>query len=376
MSRPDIGRGIDLSQSLDNADHRIRLAYEQLEARNLGPYAQLSANTRGRLLPENFDPIRTEFQRDRDRILHCKAFRRLKHKTQVFIEPEEDHYRTRLTHTLEVAQIGRTMARALQLNEDLTEGISLAHDLGHTPYGHAGEDALDEVLREYVPGTRFRHYQQSLRVVDILERDGRGLNLTWELRDGILSHSKGRKDLGILGGENLPDTLEGMVVRIADRVAYINHDIDDAVRAGIISHADLPVDAVKVLGQSHSARISSMVMNVVLSSEGQNIVQMTGDVLDATNKLKDFMYDNVYTVDSRYGDMQKAKDMLKQLFRLYVERPDQAPPSLLGSQPAEEFNALSLADRCLRVTDFIAGMTDRYAAQRFINHFVPQNWTA
>src|SRR5579875_2668930 len=221
---------------------------EQWELSYLAPWAAKAALSRGREKPEPPDSVRTAFQRDRDRILHSKAFRRLKHKTQVFIDPEEDHYRTRLTHTLEVAQIARTMARALRLNEDLTEAIALAHDLGHTPFGHGGETALDEVLREYVPDAEFRHYDQSLRIVDVLEKHGQGLNLTWEVRDGILGHSKGSKDLGIVQGMQLPTSLEGMCVRIADRIAYINHDIDDSVRAGVLTESDLPTDCLAVLG--------------------------------------------------------------------------------------------------------------------------------
>src|SRR5579883_1319562 len=267
---------------------------EQWELSYLAPWAAKAALSRGREKPEPPDSVRTAFQRDRDRILHSKAFRRLKHKTQVFIDPEEDYYRTRLTHTLEVAQIARTIARALRLNEDLTEAITLAHDLGHTPFGHGGEEALDEVLQEYVPGTRFRHYEQSLRIVDTLEKDGNGLNLTWEVRDGILGHSKGIKDLGIVEGIALPETLEGMVVRISDRIAYINHDIDDAIRAGVLKPADLPQEAIAILGKTHAKRIGTMVMNVILSSEKQPEVRMTGGILAATNRLKDFMYEKVY----------------------------------------------------------------------------------
>lgn len=350
---------------------------EELERQNLAPYAAHAAESRGRMRPEPPDPVRTAFQRDRDRILHSKAFRRLKHKTQVFIDPEEDHYRTRLTHTLEVAQIGRTIARALRLNEDLTEAITLAHDLGHTPFGHGGETALDEVLREYIPGAQFRHYDQSLRVVDVIERDGQGLNLTWEVRDGILGHSKGSKDLGIVEGTNLPDTLEGMVVRIADRIAYINHDIDDAVRAGIITQADIPAELTAVLGNRHSARIATMVLNVLVSSEGQPIVKMTGDVLEATNALKDFMYANVYSRDMRGNtELSKAMYLLKELFRLFMSKAELAPGSLLGSLTPSEFQALAVEDKALRVTDFIAGMTDRYASEMFRRHFFPEAWSS
>ncbi|MDR3706688.1 MAG: deoxyguanosinetriphosphate triphosphohydrolase [Capsulimonadaceae bacterium] len=356
--------------------HRFRLLTEEHEEQLLAPLAAHSARSRGRRVPEPQDPVRTVFQRDRDRILHSKSFRRLKHKTQVFIDPEEDHYRTRLTHTLEVAQIGRTISRALRLNEDLTEAITLAHDLGHTPFGHGGETAVDEVLREYIPDGEFRHYEQSLRIVDELERDGRGLNLTWEVRDGILGHSKGSKDLGLVAGPNFPATLEGMVVRIADRIAYINHDIDDAVRAKILKVSDLPVEALKVLGYSHSMRISNMVLNVVLSSEEQPEVRMTGDVLVASNVLKDYMYANVYNRDMRGNlEMSKAMNLLKELFRVYMDRPDKAPPSLLAGLSCKEYGALDVCERARRVTDFIAGMTDRYAAVMFRQHFFPEAWS-
>ena len=358
------------------APNQFRERQEALEAQILSPYASQSAQTRGRTKPEAPDPIRTDFQRDRDRILHSKAFRRLKHKTQVFIDPEEDHYRTRLTHTLEVAQIARTLARALRLNEDLTEAITLAHDLGHTPFGHGGEEALDEVLREYVPDGEFKHYDQSLRIVDVLEKHGQGLNLTWEVRDGILGHSKGSKDLGIVEGTNLPTSLEGMCVRIADRIAYINHDIDDSVRAGVLTMEELPQDTLDVLGRTHSQRIGTMVMNVLESSVGLPEVKMTGEVLSATNKLKDYMYANVYTIDTRGNvEMHKAQFMLKELFRLYMGSMQMLLPlDDIGVGP-QAFEGLSVPDRARRVTDFIAGMTDRYAAMKFRQHFFPEAWT-
>ena len=359
--------------TLDLAPTQFRERQEALEAQILSPYACQSISTRGRAKPEAPDPVRTDFQRDRDRILHSKAFRRLKHKTQVFIDPEEDHYRTRLTHTLEVAQIARTLARALRLNEDLTEAITLAHDLGHTPFGHGGEEALDEVLREYVPDGQFRHYDQSLRIVDVLEKHGQGLNLTWEVRDGILGHSKGSKDLGIVEGTNLPTSLEGMCVRIADRIAYINHDIDDSVRAGVLTLDELPQDTLDVLGRSHSRRIGTMVMNVLESSVGQPEVRMTGEVLAATNKLKDYMYANVYTIDTRGNvEMHKAQFMLKELFRLYMGSMQMLLP--MDDVGPEAFGGLSIADRARRVTDFIAGMTDRYATMKFKQHFFPEAW--
>src|SRR5689334_8232831 len=251
---------------------------EQWEMDYLADWASKATLSRGRERPEPPDPVRTAFQRDRDRILHSKAFRRLKHKTQVFIDPEEDHFRTRLTHTLEVSQIARTIARALRLNEDLTEAIALAHDLGHPPFGHAGEDALDSVYKEFVPTAGFRHYEQSLRVVELLEtRDGRrGLNLTWEVRDGIAHHSKGRKNLADSGAR--ASTLEGKVMRIADRIAYVNHDIDDAVRAGILRQSDLPKDTLSLLGKTHSERISRMVMDVIDFSDGRPEVDMSAEI--------------------------------------------------------------------------------------------------
>ena len=352
---------------------QFREYQEALEAETLSPHAVQSANTRGRQKAEDLDPVRTEFQRDRDRILHSKAFRRLKHKTQVFIDPEEDHYRTRLTHTLEVAQIARTLARALRLNEDLTEAITLAHDLGHTPFGHGGEEALGEVLREYVPGAEFKHYDQSLRIVDVLEKHGQGLNLTWEVRDGILGHSKGSKDLGIVDGTNLPTSLEGMCVRVADRIAYINHDIDDSVRAGVLTLTELPQDTLDVLGRSHSKRIGTMVMNVLQSSVGQGEVKMTGEVLEATNALKDYMYANVYTMDTRGNvELHKAQFMLKELFRLYMGSSQMLLP-MEDVSPAQ-FEGEGTQERARRVTDFIAGMTDRYAAMKFRQHFFPAAW--
>jgi dGTPase len=364
------------SNTAEKNPSRFREMIEAREDRELSPYARRSANTCGRIRPEERDPVRTEFMRDRDRILHSKAFRRLKHKTQVFIAPEEDHYRTRLTHTLEVAQIARTIARALRLNEDLAEAITLAHDLGHTPFGHGGESALDEVVREYIPTAHFRHYEQSLRIVDHIERDGQGLNLTWEVRDGILGHSKGSKDLGIVGGTDMPETLEGMVVRIADRIAYINHDIDDAVRANIIAIADLPQDTLDVLGRSHSKRIGTMVVNVVESSEDRPDVRMTGDVLAATNKLKDYMYASVYNIDMRGNvELSKAVFLLKQLFNLYMSHPERAPASLLRGQSPTEYLALLVEERVQRTTDYVAGMTDRYATNLFKQHFFPGAWS-
>jgi len=348
---------------------RIRIQQEELERQSLSTYAALSAESKGRARHEEKCPIRTDFQRDRDRIVHAKAFRRLKHKTQVFIDPEEDHYRTRLTHTLEVAQIARTIARALRLNEDLTEAIALGHDLGHTPFGHVGEEALDEAYREFVPGASFRHNEQGLRVVDFLERDGRGLNLTWEVRDGILHHSKGSDDICSESGDT-DGTLEGEVVRIADRIAYINHDIDDAIRAGVLCEEDLPEDCLTVLGRRHSQRIATMVIDLVENSREKPDLNMSREVVEATNKLKDFLFRHVYELDSpRMAELEKAKHLVKELFRFHMTHPDLLP----------EWRRSAIKDvpgRALAVCDFIAGMTDRYAQQRYAEYFMPEAWGA
>jgi dGTPase len=338
----------------------IRIQQEELERANLSPFAMLSAESKGRERSEEPCPIRTEFQRDRDRIVHCKAFRRLKHKTQVFIDPEEDHYRTRLTHTLEVSQIARTIARALRLNEDLTEAISLGHDLGHTPFGHAGERALDEVYREFVPGASFHHNVQSLRVVEHLERDGEGLNLTFEVRQGILHHSKGSGDINF---DSLRDdvTLESSIVRISDRIAYINHDIDDAVRAGVISESDLPAECVSVLGGRHSERIATMVFDLVKSSANQPRLEMSPEVVAATNDLKDFLFARVYGPSAsgpRVDELRWAGRLVKELFSFYMANPERLPETWHPE-------AGSIEDRARAVCDFVAGMTDRYAQRTY-----------
>lgn len=339
----------------------IRERYEQLEARILSPLATLANATKGRQKDEPRDPIRTEFQRDRDRIIHCKSFRRLKHKTQVFIDPEEDHHRTRLTHTLEVAQIARTISRALGLNEDLTEAIALGHDLGHTPFGHAGEAALNRIYKEYVPEMGFRHSEQSLRVVDVLEKRGLGLNLTFEVRDGILHHSKGMADLS--RHTQGPATPEGRVVKISDRVAYINHDIDDAIRAAIITEADLPAQAVRVLGKSHSARIGAMVTNIIESSTACGDITMTDEFRQATDHLKDFLFAKVYARDvDGIAELAHAGEMLRELFRFYMDHPEQIPDMTpeLPAPPEDDIPA-----RARRVCDMISGMTDRFAQKDY-----------
>ncbi len=344
----------------------------------MAEWAAKASDSQGRVVPEPDDPVRTAFQRDRDRIIHSKAFRRLKHKTQVFIDPEEDHYRTRLTHTLEVAQIARTIARALRLNEDLTEAVALAHDVGHPPFGHAGEEALDFAYREFVPTARFRHYEQSLRMVELLERGSAeeqdanpkknvGLNLTWEVRDGIAHHSKGRKDLSDTSTERA-STLEGKVVRIADRIAYINHDIDDSVRARILKWRDLPKEPLKLLGKTHSDRISTMVMDVVTTSDGQPIVTMSPTIEQATDSLKEFLFERVYCNPELMllHERDKARHVIRSLFQYYME----FPADMTGE------TALQNADteaRAVAVCDYIAGMTDRYAVSCFYRHFVPKN---
>ncbi|HEY3298543.1 MAG TPA: deoxyguanosinetriphosphate triphosphohydrolase [Armatimonadota bacterium] len=347
----------------------IRVQQEELERQNLSPFAALSAESQGRERPVEPCPIRTVFQRDRDRIIHCKAFRRLKHKTQVFIDPEEDHFRTRLTHTLEVSQIARTIARALRLNEDLTEAIALGHDLGHTPFGHAGERALDEVYRDFVPGSRFRHSEQSLRVVEILEREGRGLNLTWEVRQGILHHSKGSGDI-VFDARKDEITLESRIVRISDRIAYINHDIDDAIEAGVISQSDLPVECLRVLGSRHSTRIATMVIDLVTCSTGKSRLDMSPDVLEAMNSLKDFLFSRVYGPGASgplVEELRRAARLVKELFRFYMEHPEKLPEDWHADKDI-------MPERARTVCDFIAGMTDQYAQRMYAEHFMPEGW--
>ncbi len=331
----------------------IRQKTEEREE-NLSPHAARSRLSRGRLHGEEPCPIRTAFQRDRDRIIHTKAFRRLKHKTQVFIAPMGDHYVTRLTHTLEVSQIARTIARALSLNEDLTEAISLGHDLGHTPFGHVGEDVLDEL---YAGG--FRHNEQSLRTVDLLEKDGQGLNLTWEVRDGILNHSKTGASISILGeGWGKTGTLEGEVVKIADMVAYINHDIGDAVRAGIITEDELPPSAAGVLGHSHSQRINTLVSDIVAHSwavtggtGGSPAIGMSPGVLEATGTLRNFLFDRVYNVQAALEETERARQTVRRLYDYFCKNPGKLPPEYKSYSDEIE----------RRVVDYIAGMTDQYA---------------
>jgi dGTPase len=340
----------------------IREALEQRERETLAPQAARSADSRGRLRPEPEDDVRPAFQHDRDRIIHSKAFRRLKHKTQVFFAPAGDHYRTRLTHSLEVSQIARTIAKVLQLHEELTESIALGHDLGHTPFGHAGERVLDTLM----PGG-FRHYEQSLRIVDILENDGRGLNLTWEVRDGIGRHSKG-KDGSPVGVEpsKRAATLEGQVMRVADLIAYVNHDIDDAVRAGVLKDAELPQDAVGVLGSTSSARIARMVKDVVTETQagGLSEIRMSRDVLDATLAMRAFLFDAVYENEIATAEFKKATAILGGLWERVRER-----PADLLDQRIIETEGLDVATK-----DFLAGMTDRFAVALYEQLFIPKPW--
>jgi dGTPase len=313
---------------------------ERIEREILSPHAQLAATSKGREQPEERDTLRTCFQRDRDRIVHSKAFRRLKHKTQVFLPPAGDHFRVRLTHTLEVAQVARTIARALRLNEDLTEAIALGHDLGHTPFGHIGEGALSALL-----GRKFKHAEQSLRVVEVLEGGGKGLNLTWEVRDGIVNHTWSQPD---------PATLEAKVVRFADRIAYLNHDLDDAVRAGILTLADVPEPVAGALGRSHAERINALVMSVVEVSAGRPAVEMTAEALDAMDALRRFMFERVYLAPETQRDRERAEAVIEDLFRTYLGAP--------GALPVE-YQRIP-GDLETRVADYVAGMTDTYAVRK------------
>ena len=330
----------------------LREQTQRWEEEKLSPLACRSAQTRGRVRPEEECQVRTPFQRDTDRIVYSKAFRRLKHKTQVFLQPEGDHYRTRMTHTLEVSRIARTIARALALNEDLTEAIALGHDLGHTPFGHAGERLLDRVM----PGG-FAHYQQSVRVVERLEKNGEGLNLTWEVRNGIVCHTKGPQAA----------TLEGQVVRLADQIAYINHDIEDALRGGVIYPMDIPLEVSRVLGFTHGARIDALVKDAVEASRGQDAIRQSPEVWEAMAALKDFMFANVYTNPLAKGEEGKAQELLLRLFEHYQKNPDELPADFQAIRQEEG------VDRA--VCDYIAGMTDPFAVEKYKELFIPMGWT-
>lgn len=329
----------------------LREKLEQQEYVRLTPAAQKSAETRGRSYEQEPDESRTCYQRDADRIVHSKSFRRLMHKTQVFLSPEGDHYRTRMTHTLEVSRIARTVCRALSLNEDLAEAAALGHDLGHTPFGHAGEVALTEAT-----GIPFHHNEQSLRVVDKLEHDGSGLNLTYEVRMGIVGHT----------GERIPETLEGQVVRISDRIAYINHDIDDAIRAGILTGDDIPKHLRDYLGEGRSARINTLVTKMIEYSELTGKIGMDSDTAKAMDELREFMFEHVYRNPVAKGEEVKARDIICKLYEYYHNHPEKLPADFI---PQLDFDGM---DRT--VCDYIAGMTDKYAVYKFSDIFIPKSW--
>lgn len=328
----------------------IRESTEQLEREILSPFATLAAESLGRDIEDEKCPLRTVFQQDRDRIIHCKSFRRLKHKTQVYLSPEGDHYRTRLTHTLEVSQVARTIARSLRLNEDLTEAIALGHDLGHTPFGHAGERALNDVS-----SFGFHHYEQSVRVVEKLERDGRGLNLTKEVRNGILCHTKGPEAF----------TPEGRIIKFADHIAYMNHDIDDSIRAGILTEDAIPREITEAFGKGKSARINGFVTDIIENSrEGE--ITMSREVLHLYNTLHDFMFENVYRNPRAKSEEGRAEDLIKALFEYFLASPDELP---------QEYLPIAFSDGVERAAvDYIAGMSDTYAINEYKRLFIPRGW--
>ncbi len=330
----------------------VRERMEQQEHKILSPYAAFADQSRGRAVPEHERDIRTCFQRDTDRILHSKAFRRLMHKTQVFLQPEGDHYRTRMTHTLEVSRIARSIACGLRLNENLTEAIAMGHDLGHTPFGHAGEVALSEVT-----GKKFHHNEQSLRVVDLLERGGAGLNLCYETRMGILGHT---------WSATMPETLEGQVIRYADRIAYINHDIDDAMRAGILSESDIPRDISAVLGKNHSKRINTLVEDLITQSIDSPTLKMRPEVAAAMARLREFLFERVYRNPVAKGEEAKAREILKCLFAHIMKHPAELPDDF---RPHLDFDGMERV-----VCDYIAGMTDKYAIYKYQEIFIPNAW--
>lgn len=331
----------------------IREIREEWEARYLSPYASMSRDTQGRDVPEELCDIRPEYQRDRDRILHCKAFRRLKHKTQVFLAPEGDHYRTRLTHTLEVSQIARTIARSLRLNEDLTEAVALGHDLGHTPFGHSGERILNEICP-----SGFAHYQQSVRVVEVLEKDGRGLNLTKEVRDGIRNHRT----------SGHPSTLEGCVVRLSDKIAYINHDIDDAIRAKIFSESEIPSQYTDVLGHSVRERLNTMIHDIIYQSMDRPEICMSPGMEDAMQGLRSWLFEHVYKNEIPKAEEGRAQQLIVSLYRYYMDHVIELPEEYLLMMVQKN----EAKERV--VCDYIAGMSDSYAIDRFEQLFVPKAW--
>lgn len=330
----------------------IREQMELREREYLSPFASLSENSKGRDMPEPECDIRPVYQRDRDRILHCKSFRRLKDKTQVFLSPKGDHYRTRLTHVLEVSQNARTIAKALRLNEDLVEAIALGHDLGHTPFGHAGERMLDRLCKG-----GFRHNIQSVRLVEKLEKDGRGLNLTWEVRDGILNHKTSGK----------PSTLEGKIVRLSDKIAYINHDIDDAIRAHVMREEDIPLRLREILGFTTRERLNTLIHDIITNSQHQNAIRMSAEVEQAMQELRQFMFAHVYTNPVAKGEEGKAMALLKQLFEYYMDHTDQLSETNLRMLEEGE-------PRDRVICDYIAGMTDQYAIAKYNEYFLPKQW--
>ena len=331
----------------------IREELEAKEHAHLSPGAAFSDRSVGRPCPQTPEEndVRTNYQRDTDRIIHCKSFRRLMHKTQVFLHPDGDHYRTRMTHTIEVSRIARTITRALGLNEDLAETIAMGHDLGHTPFGHAGEGALSACI-----GKPFRHNEQSLRVVDILENNGQGLNLSYEVRMGILGHTGGR----------IPETMEGQIVRRSDQIAYVNHDIDDAIRAGVLSESDIPRDLARVLGESHSHRIDTLVSDMILTSREAGQIRLSEPVDMALRDLRSFMFEKVYRNPTVKGEEAKAQDMLKRLYEYYYTHPEALP---VDFQPQMSFDGMERT-----VCDYIAGMTDKYAVDKYTELFIPSGW--
>ncbi|MCD8046272.1 MAG: deoxyguanosinetriphosphate triphosphohydrolase [Clostridiales bacterium] len=330
----------------------IREQMEQREREYLSPYASLSENSRGRDIPEPQCDIRPVYQRDRDRILHSKSFRRLKDKTQVFLSPRGDHYRTRLTHVLEVSQNARTIAKALRLNEDLVEAVALGHDLGHTPFGHAGERTLDWLCEG-----GFRHNVQSVRIVEKLEKDGEGLNLTWEVRDGILNHKTSGN----------PSTLEGKIVRLSDKIAYINHDIDDAIRAHVMVEEDIPPALRQVLGFSTRERLNTLIHDIITTSQNQNDIRMSGEVERAMNELRAFMFAHVYTNPVAKGEEERAEGLLERLFTYYMEHPEEISRT--------NYHMLEMGEPKDRIIcDYIAGMTDQYAIAKYNEIFLPKQW--
>jgi len=352
----------------------IKKQLEEREDEILSPYAARSSGTRGRRVPEADDiwDIRLEYQRDRDRIIHSKTFRRLKHKTQVFLAPAGDHYRTRLTHVLEVSQIARTIAAALCLNEALTEAIALGHDLGHTPFGHAGEATLNELH----PGG-FRHYAHSLRVVDVLEKKGRGLNLTWEVRDGIVKHSKGQGAIIPKSPAGLAETLEGQVVRLADIIAYINHDLDDAVRAGLLTDTSIPADITGVVGDGHSYRIGSMVRDIIVEtlSADDGALHIGAAMLDAITRLREFLYENVYRNPLVHQEFEKGQRIIRELYGYFFEHGLVRKKGDDWSIDKQDADWPDAATAHRRVCDYIAGMTDNYALAVYDYLFMPKPWT-